>query len=193
MLHVSKEARLIALSYYKSCFLSRLRNPIFFDTSRDILYFRNEFDFLAFGEPIWYNHQTFHEEQKKPTCSLQHLMIARSYPFLFLDETLRLVRALQHLKSVGFERVPLDREENATWDLQAKLKDQCRKIFEFGTYWNVRVGLLSKCEMEKMANGRAWKDLKPEDGEREFITMTGSMITRLKCGKIGVRMDTVEG
>jgi len=100
-------------------------------------------------------------------------MIARSYPFLFLDETLRLVRALQHLKSVGFERVPLDREENATWDLQAKLKDQCRKIFEFGTYWNVRVGLLSKCEMEKMANGRAWKDLKPEDGEREFITMTG--------------------
>jgi hypothetical protein len=46
-------------------------------------------------------------------------------------------------------------------------------IFEFGTYWDVRVGLLLKCEMEKMANGRAWKDLKPEDGEREFITMTG--------------------
>jgi hypothetical protein len=173
MLHVSKEARLIAMSYYKACFVSRLRNPIYFDLNRDILYFRNEFDFLAFGEPIWYNNQTSHEEQKKPTCSVQHLMVARNYPFLFLDETLRLVRGLQHLKSVVFERVPGDREEKATWGLQDKLKDQRRKIFEFGADWNVRVGLLLKCEMEKMANGRARKDLKHEDKEREFITMTG--------------------
>jgi hypothetical protein len=173
MLHVSKEARLIAQSYYKACFSLRLRNPIYFDTNRDVLYFRNEFDFLAFGEPIWYNHRTTWEEQKKPTCSLQHLMVARNYPFLFLDETLRLVRALQHLKSVIFERVPVDREEDATWDLQAKLKDQRRKILEFGADWNVRVGFLMKCEMEKMANGTAWKDLKPEDRERKFITMTG--------------------
>jgi hypothetical protein len=120
-------------------------------------------------------------------------MIARSYPFLFIDETLRLVGALQHLKSVGFERVPLDREENATWGLQAKLKDQCRMIFEFGTYWDVRVGSLLKCEMEKMANGRAWKGLKPEDGEREFITMTGIYDNEVEMWQHRVRMDMVEG
>jgi hypothetical protein len=153
--------------------MSCLRNPTYFDMNRDVLYFRNEFDFLAFGEPIWYNNQTFREEEMKPTCSLQHLMVARNYPFLFLDETLRLVRAIQHLKSVVFERVPADREEDATWDLQAKLKDQRRKIVEFGKDWNVKVGFLMKCEMENMANGKARKDLKQEDKEREFITMTG--------------------
>jgi len=100
-------------------------------------------------------------------------MVARSYPFLFLEETLRLVRGLQHLKSVVFERVLLDREEDATWDLQDKIKEQHRKIKEFGNDWDVRVGLLLKCEMEKMANGKAMRDLKPEDKEREFITMTG--------------------
>jgi hypothetical protein len=173
MLHVSKEARLIALSYYKFCFLSRLRSPIFFDINRDILYFRNEFDFLAFGEPIWHNNHTFREEQKKPSCGLQQIMVARSYPFLFLEETLRLVRGLQHLKSVAFECVPFDREGDATWDLQDKLKGQHRKIKEFGADWDVIVGFLTKCEMEKMANGKAMKDLKPEDKEREFITMTG--------------------
>jgi hypothetical protein len=100
-------------------------------------------------------------------------MVARSYPFLFLEETLRLVCGLQHLKSVVFERVPHDREEGATWDLQNKVKEQHRKIKEFGNDWDVRVRLLLKCEMEKMASGKAMRDLKPEDKEREFITMTG--------------------
>jgi hypothetical protein len=153
--------------------MTRLWSPIYFDLKRDILYFRNEFDFLAFGEPIWYDRYTCRAEEYHPTCGLQHVMVARSYPFLFLDETLYLVSSLQHLKSVVFERVPKDRQENASWELSARLKAQIQKLRMFGKDWNIEVDFLFKCEMEKMANGKARRDLTPEDSEREFITMTG--------------------